>query len=216
MNFPLLKAVIQRLNDGKLDVRFHTATGALQVYITDDIRLHVYHPELLPVPGAFGSIHDHRFSFTSIVVMGMLLNTIYTISAHAGTPRFNWRTFEVQHALVGASEPILLDFSCQLRLAERKQIHAGEAYCMCRGDIHETRAHGLTISLMWKYHQLEAPACIFAQEGQKPEHILDNQPSKTLMLQLVHNALRRCSPEDFENALDKIYTEVSKDVQLDV
>jgi hypothetical protein len=57
--------------------------GFVQVQLQGNQRLHVWHPEL-PRRACFehSAIHDHRFSFTSRVIVGMLFNHEFELVCH--------------------------------------------------------------------------------------------------------------------------------------
>lgn len=62
--------------------RFH-GNGFTQLYLSKDVRLHVWHPSLVAIRGHNASIHNHRYDVRSTVYSGRLRHTTYIVDGTA-------------------------------------------------------------------------------------------------------------------------------------
>lgn len=183
-----IKDIETRLLEGRLDVRYHNGVGMMQAYLTEDVRMHVWHPELTTPLESFGNRHDHRFSLESIILLGAIVDIQY--QELDGEGPFN--IYEVKPAHFGDTPtPQLL--SCEHAFSpESIQKHCtGDRYWVPKRIVHETRAEGLTVTIMRKFDQEEQWARIIATKDQQPEHAMLRKPDKALMQQLFFSALRK-------------------------
>lgn len=166
---PTHRAVRAALLQGKLKPRYHNGIGFAQVYLTPDVRLHIWHPEFPSEPQPFGCRHSHRFDFESTILHGAVIHTtLEQKSTHYGGGFFN--RYSVQPAHLGAAEPQVEEFGVDVSIRAVQVFYAGETYKFPKGVFHESAGHGVTATLMRKHDQDETHAFILAPVGQPPEH----------------------------------------------
>lgn len=175
-----------------LDIRYHSGIGFMQAYISPHVRIHVWHPELPGEIGAFGCLHDHRFDLESHVLYGTICNTMYR--AHSLAYEDNFSRYRVQPAHLGPKELQYIG-NADLNMLSRNIHNVGSIYTVPMHIFHETNVKGLTVTLMVKKNQSPHEASVIAPVWQKPVHIMDSQPSKTVMRQLFFNAIRKINRE---------------------
>lgn len=171
---------------GKLKPRYHAGVGFAQVYLTEDVRLHVWHPELPTEPESFGCRHDHRFDFTSTVLLGAVTNIFLSITdgarqtANSGdevVPGYGFfDEWEVMPAHLGSAEPTIRQCGVDLHIDGIQLLRAGETYSFPKRRYHESRGHGLTCTVMKKFNQEDTWAGIVAPKGQPPQHGMAGPP----------------------------------------
>ena len=169
--------------------------GCLQAYVKegkDELRVHIWHPDIVR-PGIEdqGDIHDHRFAMTSTILYGSIEHTEYELQD--GTPvedTFVWPwngdvgdiydVYQVLHARadLGAryeQVPGPLEGKNRVVRAVGASITfgQGEMYHFERGAFHRTRPHGLAVTLVHKYAQLNHKAQILAKHGTTPVHAFE-------------------------------------------
>jgi hypothetical protein len=181
--------VLAGILSGELKPRFHNGVGFAQVYITPEVRLHVWHPDLPAEPEGFGCRHDHRFNFTSTVLVGAMTNLwldYYEDSDGA------FAIYRVQPAHLGAKLPEREDGDDLLDVVIRKiqVVRAGETYSFPKRVFHESRGHGTTVTCMRKFDQEDTWAGILAPIEQTPEHgmercTIDDAALKHLVFQTL-------------------------------
>lgn len=169
MTHPTQERVCAGLLSGDLKPRFHNGVGFAQVYITPDVRLHVWHPDLPAEPEGFGCRHDHRFDFTSTVLTGAVTNV--HLDYMVG-PLGTFARYKVQPAHLGASVPEIVPGEEKVTplITGVEVLRAGETYSFPKRVFHESRGHGVTVTVMRKFNQEDSWAGILAPIGQSPEH----------------------------------------------
>lgn len=147
--------------------RWH-GLGMLQREISDEIRVHVWHPDLVKVPPGLRRVHDHRFDLYSLVLIGHLIDISYDvkIGPPAVVARTNTKAWWIKHAKIQrAGQPhmsklgthpttpgddsdveLIGDARAELRATESRR--AGELYAIARGEFHESLPTGLAITLV--------------------------------------------------------------------
>jgi hypothetical protein len=165
----LKETVLAGLTDGGLKPRYHNGVGFAQVYITDDVRLHFWHPDFPSEPEAFGNRHNHRFDMESHVLMGAVTN-IRLEPLWLGLGDGGFDVYAVQPAHLGAAVPVLDERGVGLEISDIEVIRAGQSYTFPKRAYHESRGHGVTVTVMKKSNQESAFAGIIALRGQTPEH----------------------------------------------
>ncbi|UTC29564.1 hypothetical protein BAMBUS_05060 [Brevundimonas phage vB_BpoS-Bambus] len=177
---PLYQTVRAGLISGTLKPRYHAGVGFAQVYLNEDVRLHLWHPDLPTEPESFGCRHDHRFDFTSTVLLGAVTNIF--LSAHDSVVRLNadedhaldgagvFSEWEVMPAHLGSAEPTIRRDGVDVTIDGIEVIRAGETYSFPKRRYHESRGHGVTLTVMKKFNQEETWAGILAPRGQAPVH----------------------------------------------
>lgn len=180
MTHPLYTATRVGLLTGKLKPRYHAGVGFAQVYLNEDVRLHLWHPSLPTEPESFGCRHDHRFDFTSTVLLGAVTNIFLSITPGwrqtagsgdevlEGFGRFD--EWEVMPAHLGSAEPTIRQKGVDLHIDGIELLRAGDTYSFPKRRYHESRGHGVTMTVMKKFDQEETWAGIIAPAGQPPMH----------------------------------------------
>lgn len=171
----------------------HAGFGALQAYIREgtsrELRCHIWHPSLVK-PGIeeSGLCHDHRFNMRSSVLAGKIIQTEFSLRRDdAG----EWETLRVLHAREAMArggsfhhhpEPTGEYFR---RIANVFSVEAGAGYTFDKFAFHETRADGITVTLVEKSEQEDVHARILAPRG----------------MPVVHAFTETQAPEEFADAL---------------
>ncbi|UTC28572.1 hypothetical protein MARCHEWKA_00590 [Brevundimonas phage vB_BpoS-Marchewka] len=206
---PLYQTVRAGLISGTLKPRYHAGVGFAQVYLNEDVRLHLWHPDLPTEPESFGCRHDHRFDFTSTVLLGAVTNIFLSItpgwSTTAGSGdevlegfgRFN--EWEVMPAHLGSAEPTIRQSGVDLHIDGIEVIRAGETYSFPKRRYHESRGHGVTLTVMKKFNQEETWAGILAPRGQPPVHgMAGPQVHKDTLVGLLLAAISKIDPSGWD------------------
>lgn len=138
--------------------------GFVQVDLAPKTRLHVWHPYLprqkVPTP-----IHDHRFGFTSEVLVGELLNVEYRVkigyefNVHEPQTRDREDTVLVPTGDTVSLEIMLLDL-----------VRMGGSYEMQPGAFHETFVHSRTATVMTKTSETTARPRVLVPRGLRPDN----------------------------------------------
>lgn len=182
----------------------HSGLGMLQAYVHEgketELRVHVWHPSLrhdgIEESGLF---HDHRFDLDSQVLVGAIKQADFELEGGANGP---WCLYEVLHARAAQARGGTYDSDHKL-LPQRYHcavyevtVHAGKSYFFPKRAFHGTHPDGLTVTLVTKSHQEDAPARILAPYGKPVVHALGN-PLPELSWQHVLN--------EAEDALMKVW-----------
>lgn len=153
--------------------------GFIQVQLQANQRLHVWHPEL-PRRACFehSAIHNHRFSFTSRVVVGQQINIDYA-DLRPGSVNFDEPT-HVLYLHEGArsargGRPWVPD--CQVKMLQtHRSVHeAGQTYRMRAYDFHRTEpgGDGRVITIMTKTWEGQVGAHSCCEVGVEPDADFD-------------------------------------------
>lgn len=68
--------------------RFH-GNGFTQLYLSDDTRLHVWHPALPPLRDDSAMVHDHRFDLSSEILLGKIEHVTFNSLPESNNPSHN-------------------------------------------------------------------------------------------------------------------------------
>lgn len=155
--------------------------GFIQVKLDGKQRLHVWHPDL-PRRRCFehSAIHDHRFSFTSRVLVGEMLNVSYA-TVYGCEPTHIAYLHEGVRTARG-NRPWVEDGRITLRSDERKVVKAGEAYQMRAYHFHRTVPDGRVATLMTKTWEGERGAHSLCRIGVEPDVDFDRKILSVSML----------------------------------
>lgn len=188
-----LSQIYTGLFDGSLVPRYHTGVGMIQLYLTDTIRLHVFHPELPAKLEAFGNRHNHRFDLVSTVLLGAIVD-IQLTPYHYVAGKFKLYGVTPAHLYTGQEVPVLAEAAnYAVEMSGIRKITEGHSYSMSAGEYHETRAEGLTVTLMEKSNQVDIHARIIGHLGQKVGHAMEEKPSPAWLISLFTSALDHLS-----------------------
>lgn len=123
--------------------------GFIQVKLPGNQRLHVWHPDI-PRRACFehSAVHNHRFSFSSRVLIGTQVNRRYVVTNDP----------EGTHDLISHDGPRSAEGGRLSYVAGRVSIHAcadesyvaGQTYFMPMLEYHETPNTGVVVTVMQK------------------------------------------------------------------
>lgn len=191
-----MSEIFEGILNGSLVPRFHAGVGMMQLYLTESVRLHVFHPDLPAHLEAFGNRHNHRFDMTSHVLMGTIVDIPLKVEPSFFVGNFELYLVTPAHLYTGTEKPQRLDDNYyDIKLGKITRVARGQSYTMGRGEYHETRSEGLTVTLVTKSDQHGDFACIVAHRGQSIAHAMADSPPLHVLKQLVFSSLRKLSPE---------------------
>lgn len=162
---------------GITNIRVH-GNGFIQMDLIGGMRLHVWHPDIprqkVPTP-----IHNHRFSFTSRVVAGVIYHQEYSVYALA--PGYHHQPSEVYHRYtydVGTPKVSALrradTKTFGLLQGPSKDLRAGETYYFKAGAYHTTEPTvngGISATIMWKTGtDEEVEPSVMCQSDKEPDN----------------------------------------------
>ena len=148
--------------------------GFVQVQLEGGQRLHVWHPEL-PRRACFehSAIHDHRFSFTSRVLVGEQRNIQYR--QHA-TPEGAYMLYLHEGARTACGgRPWVPDFRVNMEVVEDFTVPAGQNYNQIAYDYHRTEpaGDGRVATIMQKLAEFSSGAHSSCLAGVQPDDKFD-------------------------------------------
>ena len=148
--------------------------GFIQLKLGGNQRMHVWHPEL-PRRDCFehSAVHNHRFSFRSLVLKGVQVNQRCDIEvvrpgegshimiSHNGprSPRGGRESFPVADCLVHGREI--------------ERYSAGQSYVMPAMEYHHTPCEGIVVTLMTKLEETHLHANSIIATGHKFHYDFD-------------------------------------------
>lgn len=106
--------------------------GFIQCKINDQERIHIYHPDLVPVVNIEEEIHNHRYDFSSKILLGSIINKKYDFSEYG----------HITHFLQNEScnPEVKIDNSQKLygsiKLTSETLLQQGETYFMAFDEFH--------------------------------------------------------------------------------
>lgn len=166
--------------------------GFLQVQLQANQRLHVWHPEL-PRRRCFAhsSVHDHRFAFRSLVLVGTQINTVYQTDRHATAMTHDLYLHEGERTQFG-NRPWVCDGQAFVFPTHPQIVRAGESYDMNAYVFHSTTpaGDGRVVTLMTKTFEGEVGAHSTCTIGIAPDVDFDRkQWTETDLWQVVRDAV---------------------------
>lgn len=143
--------------------------GFIQVVLPNPFsqqRLHVWHPDL-PRRRCFvkSSVHNHRFEFTSLVLVGTQVNwpaTVEIVKEGTGTHRLISHDGPRSPKGGRLSEEIA---DCVLHRQDAVEYPVGCSYSMRMLDYHSTPCHGVVVTLMTKGQEGTIHASSVCEKG---------------------------------------------------
>lgn len=174
--------------------RLH-GNGFIQLDLFDNKRLHFW-TDNMSAQSVSTQIHDHRFDLKSYILLGKLIHIHYrySIAAFEGTYHFYIAKQRKDHD----TELVRDDVRCSYYLQEmcRSEMSAGSIYTFPKKEFHETRAVGLTCTLIEKLdterHYSPRVACYH-------EHMPDNKFTRydtdpELLWNVIEQAFKKIAP----------------------
>lgn len=134
--------------------------GMLRLYLTKDIRLHVW--DVTKQVDNVSLIHDHPWDFRSLVVYGHIENKIYTSLANGGL--YEYATIQCGPGGGARSETqeILLE------QWKSQHLYAGQSYRQISNEIHASYPDSGTVTLVERYFKPDTEhARVFWPKGEK-------------------------------------------------
>lgn len=150
--------------------------GFLQIKLPGNQRLHAWHPSL-PKRKCFNDsyIHDHRFGFTSKVLIGTQLNQFYRIVPNSTKFSHTAYLHEGERTEFG-NRPWVPDFDLELEVAGGLQmVRAGKEYSVSPYIYHATRNPEPTVTLMTKTSEHDKGAHSICRKGVEPDVDFDRK-----------------------------------------
>lgn len=144
--------------------------GFLQVKLPGNQRLHVWHPDL-PKRQCFkqSSIHDHRFGFTSKVLIGTQVNQFYRIVPNSKNFTHIGYLHEGERTKFG-NRPWIPDIEVALeKVGDLHVISAGCSYNVNPYILHATECKGICVTLIKKDITGFQGAHSFCEIGTEPD-----------------------------------------------
>ena len=170
-------------------IRLH-GNGFIQIDMPDKTRLHIWDPDLsVRAQSVSTQIHDHRFSFESECIFGVLHHKPYE-EVFDGI-RYNVYSPRMRHDEDTILEDSGIDITIEPTLS--RLISRGERYQFEFGEFHETKYDDLAITLMTKTHlEKNWIPRVLCKEDQKPDNSFDRYqyPDQTLWM-IVREVFRR-------------------------
>lgn len=165
--------------------------GLVQVQLQGNQRLHVWHPEL-PRRACFehSAIHDHRFNFTSRVIVGAQINHEYDMERHEEGEFMLYLHEGARTA--GGGRPWTLDGRAHLIRAYSGVIEAGNDYNTQAYAYHRTEpgGDGRVATIMAKRGEHPAGAHSTCKFGIQPDTDFDRfQWSPAQLWEVVSDVL---------------------------
>lgn len=164
--------------------------GFIQIKLDGNQRLHVWHPDL-PRRSCFerSAIHNHRFSFTSTVLIGTQVNRLWLVSddpagshdliSHDGPRSEKGGRLSYVAGRV-AAEPLTLEL-----------YRAGETYHMAELAYHDTPNSGVVVTVVRKLSEGAVHACSLIEHGHTFDQSFDRfQLSQTELWRVAEDAIR--------------------------
>jgi hypothetical protein len=140
----------------------HHGLGALQAELSDTLRVHIWHPELVSLGMTWPRcVHDHRFDLTSAVVLGSIFDVPCSVMLEKHASLSGWEdanVYEIEHAknqdrMVaegGRSTAVSARLLANGAVWRRMEIlrAAGTEYAVPRREFHTTRVEGLAVTVV--------------------------------------------------------------------
>lgn len=165
------RVLLRRVTLSELRWRHH-GLGALQAELSEEIRVHVWHPDLRTLPrGGFRAVHDHRFALTSYVVVGRIYDTPFSVVPldYGTNGPSGWEknpiadVFAIVHAKAQGAGPVAVGLGpAYVSQEETRTFDAGDVYSLRRRDFHSTWTGRLTVTLVHRAEFDADPARVLA------------------------------------------------------
>ena len=178
----LCRIVGNALKNNSLDWRHH-GVGMYQAYLhegDEEVRVHIWHPDLI-LPGFNennGIMHDHRFGFTSYVLLGAIFNEVWDGEIDPGGDWVHYACINAREAKERGGtyhEPLgRADGNFWSYRREGQWYNAGTHYRFEPRIFHYSKAQGLTITLVVKTHVVDGYARILARRDVPLVHAFEH------------------------------------------
>lgn len=149
------------------ELRVH-GNGFMQLDLSETQRLHLWGHHAIPRQKHRTTVHDHIFSFDSVVIKGQLVN-VTMVELDYG---IDYKVHRVEKAL-------LVDTGryCSLRVTKTEVVWPGDSYRCLVGEIHDTLVVCPTITLLTKldagFTGISNGARVYVPWGTMPDNDFD-------------------------------------------
>ena len=134
--------IVDLLKKAGTSPRFH-GNGFTQLYLSADIRLHVWHPSIAPLRQHNAMIHNHRYDVRSTVYSGRLKHTTYLVDDTAPKDKHDVRVIQLDGASGAHKSPeIETGKTGALVLRHEYELTQGAVYTMRRPWLHTSEHVG--------------------------------------------------------------------------
>ncbi|MNU33630.1 hypothetical protein D3C71_221930 [compost metagenome] len=164
--------------------------GMLRAYLSDDMRLHVWCPDLA-VPGV-STIHDHPWRFSSFVIAGIVENFRYEVDYEDPVDAENvrnlteagWQAFMARNIIPGQGLSVVgEDTPVWIRRLGLERVRAGAWYFQEPQEVHESRPAPGTVTLIQRQRVGEDVARTFYPRGAQ---WVSGEPRAATNAEVVH------------------------------
>jgi hypothetical protein len=156
--------VIRQVHSLGAKPRIH-GNGFIQLDFSPSVRLHVWGPHI-PRQKVDTPVHNHRFSFTSLVLRGSMINRRYEFGPPLRRPDYPpMQTHRIYIARARNLEDTVLqrtEATVALVRGNDTVIPMGHSYSMQAGEVHESIVYDSTVTVIMK----DGPS--LAQQGPTP------------------------------------------------
>ena len=160
----------------------HHGLGMLQGELDEELRIHIWHPDLIRLPKGYRRVHDHRFRITSAVVLGLIVDQSWKVEFETGRLAPNTECWEIKHAKVqgamklcqgeklegcSTANDATLIGKCYARADRDNGIQAGHEYTIAAREFHTSIIGGLAISVVHRSSFVPGLARVLGDETVK-------------------------------------------------
>ncbi len=167
--------------------------GFLQVILPGKQRIHVWHPDL-PKRKCFehSSIHSHRFSFVSRVLVGVQINQRYRLDTCVEEAYSHVAYQHNGERKESGNRP--WDHCARVEITPAgvpEHFYPGNEYLMEAHDFHATESNGIVVTLMRKTFESPHPAHSLCKIGVEPDVNFDRmQMTSSDMWDIFNDAIK--------------------------
>ena len=144
-----LSRYISTLDPDDLDIYRH-GNGFMQADLPIGARLHIWNPDLEQAQKIATPIHDHRFSFRSVVLYGSQNHWIYDPITTEDSARWTHHVYEAQPTTWQSTTLVPTGAVVAVGAATYYTIPAGESYLFEQYLFHETPITEYAITVLFK------------------------------------------------------------------
>jgi hypothetical protein len=213
---PVLAGLVGRLLASDALAWRHHKIGLLQAYVAEgqtildtELRLHVWHPDLILSDEDSGRIHDHRFRLTSQVLLGAMHDTEIKLHDAGVLPERDpdfvermggvYEVWDIQNARRAQADgqhwvaPSTGQPGKYLLERTDHVYSMGARYSYPPRVFHRSNVKELTVTICTKRDQADVPARLLARVGATPKHAFDPTPAHGGIDEKYRGLLREAS-----------------------
>jgi hypothetical protein len=126
---------------------YYFGLGFIQLKLNDSERLHFYHPDILPILDE-EDIHDHRYDFTSKILLGSLEQDIFTYRYNPHEYSHKYGLFTVSCKREDAGTPATYLYGVDPVYLTTYKTSAGQSYNITKEAFHRVRIKEPTLTYL--------------------------------------------------------------------